>query len=305
MLALKSYPKSFDSEIYKTRNPDLNNFDSKSLFKHYNYHGMEEGRICSLVESSEKFYKLIKVKNERALEIGPLFNPKLDFNLPNVKSLDHLSLDDLRKKYADDPNVDIDRIVKTDYIWGGEPYSELIAYKFKYIVACHVIEHSPDLISFLNNLSEILSRNGYIFLSIPDKRYCFDHFRPETTLDEVLFAHENKHVKPTISNIKEHYSTLTHNFPVRHWAGDHGETSEYSKSKLYIENKIKQSHNSYVDTHVWKFKPANFEEIMSYLYRKSLINLRVIRLYPTLHNTFEFFCILKKNPWKRIKNSIH
>lgn len=51
----------------------------------------------------------------------------------------------------------------------------------------------------------------------------------------------------------------------------------------------------YTDTHVWKFTPSIFKEIIETLSEIKLIDLKIERIYPTLINTLEFHCILSKN----------
>ena len=62
---------------------------------------------------------------------------------------------------------------------------------YDWIVASHLVEHTPDLIGFLNDCDSLLKENGVLSLAIPDQRYCFDYFRPLTGIGHVIDAAQN------------------------------------------------------------------------------------------------------------------
>jgi len=68
---------------------------------------------------------------------------------------------------------------------------------FDAFIASHVIEHTTDLIGFLDTAETLLCPSGIVILAIPDKRYCFDYFRPLTTTGEVLCASASRRSRHT------------------------------------------------------------------------------------------------------------
>jgi predicted SAM-dependent methyltransferase len=56
--------------------------------------------------------------------------------------------------------------------------------QFDIAFSSHVIEHTLDFIKHLNQVCDILKNNGHYFLFVPDKRYCFDYFSPESTMPD-------------------------------------------------------------------------------------------------------------------------
>ena len=60
---------------------------------------------------------------------------------------------------------------------------------FDAFVASHVIEHTPDLIAFLDSAAALLKPEGVVVLAVPDKRYCFDYFQPLTTTGQIIESH--------------------------------------------------------------------------------------------------------------------
>lgn len=55
-----------------------------------------------------------------------------------------------------------------------------------FFVACHVIEHVPNVIAALKSAHRKLKKGGELVMVIPDKRHMFDQGRPETTLEHFL-----------------------------------------------------------------------------------------------------------------------
>lgn len=73
-------------------------------------------------------------------------------------------------------------------VWGERPLGEAIPEPVDYVVASHVIEHIPDLISWLHELASVLKPSGEIRLIVPDRRFTFDYLRREVRLNDVIYA---------------------------------------------------------------------------------------------------------------------
>lgn len=88
-----------------------------------------------------------------SLEFGPLVSPTLSPNHPNTRYIDHLDREALTKKYANDPGIapKLDSLPNIDFVWDGRNLSELVGgvEKFGLVVANHVIEHVPDVVTWL------------------------------------------------------------------------------------------------------------------------------------------------------------
>ncbi len=109
-------------------------------------------------------------------------------------------------KYQDH-GVNINNIEEVDFVWQKESYADLTGKTkfYDWIIASHVIEHTPCLISFLNNCDAILKDDGVISLAIPDKRYCFDHFRPITGISKIIDSYFQKSNTHTPGTVAEYY----------------------------------------------------------------------------------------------------
>ena len=110
-----------------------------------------------------------------------------------VAIVDHAERSDLVKKYrswgVDEHSLAC--IEDVDYVWRGGSLLNVVSkpWAFDYVVASHLIEHTVDLIGFLQDCEALLGDEGRLALVIPDKRYCFDRFQPLSSVGGVIDAH--------------------------------------------------------------------------------------------------------------------
>lgn len=145
-------------------------------------------------------------KDGPGLEIGPSHSPLASKVAGfRVDILDHADADTLRAKYRG-MGVDINDIEAVDFVWTGLPLSETIGRTdcYDWVIASHVIEHTPDLIGFLIECEALLRRDGRLILVVPDKRYCFDHFQSLTSTGDALDAHERRLTRPSPGRVFDH-----------------------------------------------------------------------------------------------------
>lgn len=131
-------------------------------------------------------------RSSHILGIGPSHNPtapKADGW--NTHVVDHASREELRAKYAA-ANVNLDAIEEVDTIWLEGSLADAVPASlhgsFDVLIASHVIEHIPDLAGFLVAAQRLLCRDGVVVLAVPDRRFCFDYFKPPTMTGDVLEA---------------------------------------------------------------------------------------------------------------------
>ncbi len=139
-------------------------------------------------------------RSMRILELGPLTTPiapKSDGWLTTV--VDHVSQEQLVEKYRNDSTVDTSLIGDVDIVWSQGPLEAAVPRElhgtFDAFIASHVFEHIPDPIGLLRSLEQVLRPAGVVSLVIPDKRFCFDFFRPLSTVGGLLDAHARKAVR--------------------------------------------------------------------------------------------------------------
>jgi len=239
------------------------------------------------------FLKLIELNGtERILEIGPLNRPLVTTH--NAKYFDLFSTEDLKNKAILEG---LEPSSVPDITWSDSNGNlDVITESFSNIVSAHCIEHQPDFIKHLKNVSKILSdSDSRYWLVIPDKRYCFDALIPESSLIEIIAAYEEHVTRPSIWKVIEHRAFTTHNDPILHWQGNHGAPFEdikvrFDAAKLEYEN----AQGRYIDVHCWQFTPESFSNIIGALFNLGITDFQVEKVWETHENDLEFFIALKK-----------
>lgn len=220
------------------------------------------------------------------LEIGPSYNPvapkKAGFH---VETVDHLDRAGLVEKYGAH-GVDVSGIEDVDHVWQGQPLSELIGEtgRYDWIIASHVIEHVPDVIGFLEECRKLLKPDGVLSLAIPDKRYCFDHFRPVSTTGDVIQASLEKRTRHPPGWVFDHFSSASKLDDAITWIGGAKGTLKLVHSfpeakQLYDWSLTPDA--PYIDIHAWRFTPSSFRLIMHDLGELGLLGLAESRFFDT------------------------
>ena len=233
-------------------------------------------------------------KDGNGLEIGPCHRPaapkKEGFN---VEIVDHLSRDGLLSKYKD-RQLDLDAVEEVDHIWTGQSYVELTGRKkhYDWIIASHVIEHTPDLIGFLKECDSVLNDEGVVSLAVPDKRYCFDYYRPISSLSRVIDCHLSENRIHSAGTVAEYYLNVVKKSGIGAWdANTEGECNFIHTLEHAVQgmNKVKK-HGIYIDVHAWCFVPHSFRLLIKDLCDLGLIPFREVSFTATMGS--EFFITL-------------
>jgi 2-polyprenyl-3-methyl-5-hydroxy-6-metoxy-1,4-benzoquinol methylase len=243
----------------------------------------------------DKILNLVN-KNDIGLEIGPSHAPLAPKREGfNVHIIDHMTKEELVKKYAEH-NVNLNNIEEVDFVWNGQSYAELTgrAHYYNWIIASHLIEHTPDLITFLMQCEEVLKDDGILSLAIPDVRYHFDYFRPITGISKVIDAYYNKNTIHTAGTAAEYFLNFSKRGGNICWHdGFKGELAlEFSKTDAYNHMQTVVRHKAYLDLHSWSFTPTSFRLLIQDLNDLGFISLKEVSFYPSAG--CEFFIALGK-----------
>ena len=285
-------PPELDHAFYRLVHDDLASMDDNALAEHFATYGRDEGRIASPAAHRDGLVALVP-RDSPLLEIGPFTKPV--FRGGGVSYFDVLDREGLieRARAHGQPTEGCPEI---DYV---SPTGDLsvVDRQFASVFSSHCIEHQPDLVAHLQAVERLLDAGGRYFMMIPDKRYCFDHFLPESTLANVILAHSERRRVHTFQSVHEHAALTTHNEAARHWAGDHidprahlvEERGEKARADFEVAN------GGYLDVHAWQFTPASFRALMLGLFSSGLTSLMPERVYNTTHGNLEFSAILRNN----------
>lgn len=234
------------------------------------------------------------------LEVGPSFRPVAPKSKGfRVETVDHASADELRKKYAGKPAASVNNIEEVDYVWQGGSLVDLIGEqgRYDYIIASHVIEHTTDIVRFLNDCQALLKAGGALILAVPDKRFCLDCFRPVSTSGDALAAHLERRDRHSTVTLVDHFSNIVRNGNKTSWM----KTDEITQMQLVFGIAkamemvaLSRASDAYIDAHAWQFTPSSFRLMMSDLREMGLLGLWENRLVDGLN--CEFFVRLTKEP---------
>jgi len=241
------------------------------------------------VTREEKILQYID-KSGCGIEIGPSHRPvapkKQGFN---VHIIDHMDRDGLVKKYQAH-GVNVDAIEEVDFVWQGEEYSQLTG-KSKYydwIIASHVIEHTPDLITFLNNCDAVLKDGGVVSLVIPDKIFCFDHHRPITGISKIIDSYYQKNRLHSPGTVAEYFLNVVNKSGCIAWdAGFEGEYNFIHSVEDAIQGMDSVlNEKTYVDVHAWCFVPHSFRLLIHDIFNLGFISFKEVGFFPTEGHEF-------------------
>ena len=286
------FPEEFEPQFYRASYRDLGHISDADLRNHYNQYGVAEGRIASPAATRRGLMALIPPRAS-VLEIGPFCNPAIEGQ--NVRYFDVLNQSQLIAR-AKEIGLPFTNCPDIDYV---SPVGDLsiVRDRFDFVVACHCLEHQPDLIRHLTDVERVLNGRGMYFVVVPDKRYSFDFFLPESTIADILDASTRRLSVHSLRSILEHRALITHNDVAAHWRGEHGNTRgsvDAGASILTALAEYETANGAYIDVHAWKFTPQGFRILLRDIFMLDFTHLKTIRVYNTVLNSSEFCAVLQK-----------
>ena len=317
-----NFSATFNLDYYRDAHPELNLCDDEELTAHYEKFADAQGLSSCPYDRREFLKKILQTaidkRHLKTLEIGCDAHPFLVGE--NVKYFELVDSETLRtrcQKYG----LSVDNLPEKIHFVDAAGDLNVVDEKFDVIFTSHVIEHVPDLIAHFQDVSKILNAGGLYVLIIPDKRFCFDRYNAESTLADVIDAFVNGRKTARLADVIGSVFTRTHNNPVRHWLGDHGErfglrnappdsegvteiAGEYffddgknlpDKVFRLIEKYAETlEHGEYVSAHNWRFTPDSFGYIVNMLNALNFVDLPLYRLCRTIWGRFEFIAMLER-----------
>jgi SAM-dependent methyltransferase len=242
----------------------------------------------------------IELDGRTGLEIGALHHPLVVDLGAKVLYVDHAPTGDLQAKYADDP--DVGDMVDVDIVWGDQPLrpaldrtlgqGELV----DFVVASHVIEHVPDLVSWLTEIADVLRPGGVLALAVPDKRFCFDARRRTSDVADIIEAHFTGRTRPSLAATFDFWTRYDSVDTAALWGGAAPPPPAPLRDREALERtREAMSGPEYRDVHCWVFTPASFLEALRRLTDLALFPDLVLRSFrPTAPGHLEFFAVFER-----------
>lgn len=229
----------------------------------------------------QRFVTRYAPRDGPGLEIGPSHSPLAPKSAGfRVDILDHASAPDLRAKYRN-AGVNTDHIEEVDFVWRGKPLPETVGRRdwYDWVIASHVIEHTPDLVGFLIDCQTLLHATGRLILVVPDKRWCFDQFQSLTSTGDVLDAHSLRRTRASAGRVFDHFANAVKK-------GRSGTISWHRHAPGAVQPvhdfagacdawRAAQTDHTYIDVHNWRFTPESFRLVIDDLRELGLLELGI------------------------------
>ena len=177
------------------------------------FHQQVAKMVGKSIPREQKLLHNIDLSHAVCLEIGPSYNPILPKSKGyKVVTVDHCTCEELKEKYSNIPGIDTDKIEDVDYIWQSGSLCSLIDKEnyFDYAVASHLIEHIPNPIRWIKDISSMLKDGAYFAMAVLHRDFCFDFGRPVTTTGQWLqaYSENHEHHQPATIYDSSSYNTL-------------------------------------------------------------------------------------------------
>jgi SAM-dependent methyltransferase len=238
----------------------------------------------------------------RVIELGGGYAPIAPKSAGwNTCTVDHAPREELVAKYTGVPGVDVSRIEEVDVVWTSGPLHDAVPRvlhgTFDACVGSHVLEHIPDPLGLLRSMEVLLAPRGVISLAIPDKRFCFDFFKPLSSVGELLEAHRagaTRHAARTAFDHKAY--SISSGGEIAWGAGPMGERvflDSLEDAQAVLDETWKSTDaDPYVDFHAWQFTPSSFELAILELGHLGEIEFAIRHAVPT--EGCEFYVTLER-----------
>ena len=237
------------------------------------------------------------ISKAEILEIGAFDRPSFTKSEANIYYCDYFSKEELAKNHSDIKPQRAKNAVDVDYVVKGGNYSEHINKKFDLVIANQVIEHIPNMIKWLQDISLILKKDGFLFLAISHKEYTFDKLRSVTSLDELTLNNLQDLKAPSIHHISDQ---LYYHRPVKAhdvWNNNYQHLLEkkrfHNAQDALDEAQKRLNANVYVDVHCNVFTYESFVNIINQLQGAQYISFQLHSSTDVTKPHNEFYALLK------------
>ncbi len=242
-------------------------------------------------------------KSSKILEIGPSFSPiapKRDGY--NCLVVDKWTEEELTVRFNGQRDIDVAKIESVDFVWRSrnllDDIPEAHYGTFDAVLISHALEHVPNPICLLRSIEKLIKPGGYVTLAVPDKRFCFDYFRPVTTTAAWLAAFERDDLVHSREALFECNSFAVARRGRISWKKHSVDFDDLTYNGQALQDAYSayqggrdEARRSYTDCHAWVFTPSSFNLLLNECHA-----LRLISLVPELISVsvrVEFFVHLR------------
>jgi len=226
--------------------------------------------------------RLVDLAQVEGLELGAFDFPTVVADTGRCRFADVRSSQRLAELFG----VPIDGIAPVEWVIDRtRPLAAQIPARFDYVILCHVLEHVPEPIRFLNDVGALLRPGGVLLLAVPDKRRTLDASRPSTTIDHLLARHHHGAPGPPLAQIMEF---------ARAWDESWRKLSE-EQPRTFFEWAVGQFESGHADVHCNVWRDEEMFAQVDYLARGGFLpGLEVCLRQPNEPPFNEFYVALRR-----------
>lgn len=232
---------------------------------------------------SFSIHRLYDIRNDfathyivgKGYEIGAQNSPLHCKNASKISYIDYLS----RKESAQKYNISAEECVDVDIIADANNLDSIPSNSASFIIANHVLEHSPNPIEALHGWLRILKSDGILFLTLPNyKANEFDFEKIPAPITHFIADYKKSKKNEDISSehIYEHIHIIDGIDP------DNRQLTQQRFDEIVASN---------LHTHYHVFNKKNALEILNYMHRQT--PLEIINTF-SFENSIELLFIIKK-----------
>ena len=250
--------------------------------------------ISRVAKSRRRFISQHLVGRDlKVLEVGALDNPTFLRSENNVFFADYFSQEESQRRHQKGKLRSVDRIVPVDFVLRDSTLRDAVTIRADLTIANHVIEHVADVIRWLQDVHVITATGGWLFLSVPDRRFTFDYFKPHTDAVDLIRAYDDRLVKPSKYQILRHLYYHADVDRIEAWEGrypaDHLHRIPFPEA---ITRATALSEN-YADVHCSIFTAESFKRIFDDLAETDLVPWTISAISDVGRNENEFRVLLR------------
>jgi SAM-dependent methyltransferase len=209
------------------------------------------------------------------IEIGAMHFPSPVHRGMHVKYVDNTSLEDSIAKF---PELQGQNLVRPDYIEDGFELASFQPESQNFVIANHVLEHSPNPFRALSNWVRVLRPGGCLLVSVPLAAKCFDSGRIETSLEHLLQDFQSNPEQLASRNLEHYLEWLTVSEPAILLASN---PNFRMGSAIEIQRRAEELCRSQAEIHFHTFSTASFENILRHFAAISPAGLNLLCVMET------------------------
>lgn len=246
-------------------------------------------------------FKRFKLAGKKVLELGALDMPTFESDEARVDYMDYYSDEEFKEiEKKGGMSRAIESLVKVKHVVKNKNFSNKISDRYDLIIAAHVIEHIPDPITWLAELSELLEPSGYIFLAIPDRRYTLDYLRRETTPVDLVRSFRNDAKSPDLYSVADFFYYKRNINGREIWQTPQLIATKIAEPCLSLPEAFARAERSllsgseHANVHCNVFSFPTFSDLWKGLAQTGLINLDIDQMADVQQDGNEFWVLLRK-----------